>query len=96
MPVARMEARPARLTSSLDTIGQMICNPAIGGVATGHIVREIDALDGIVGQAIDATGVGFAYVQSSKDRPRMARPRASRLNRIAERAQNLKEAIKME
>ena len=75
MAAARMGARTALLTINADTVAQMSCNPAIGGVAKGQIVREIDALGGLMGKCTDASGIQFRMLNASKG-PAMHSPRA--------------------
>jgi tRNA uridine 5-carboxymethylaminomethyl modification enzyme len=75
MAAARLGCKTMMLTQNLDTIGQMSCNPAVGGLAKGHMVREIDALGGVMGLNTDATGIQFRTLNSNKG-PSVRAPRA--------------------
>src|SRR5947208_1573618 len=96
LAAARMGCRTLMLTQNLDTIGQMSCNPAVGGLAKGHIVREIDAMGGAMGLNADATGIQFRMLNRAKG-PSVRGPRVQcdkkayqfRMKAILEATENL-------
>src|ERR1051325_206080 len=96
LAASRMGCRTLLLSTNLDTIGQMSCNPAIGGLAKGHLAREIDALGGEMGKATDMTGLQFRMLNTKKG-PSVWAPRAQcdkkayqfRMKWICERQPNL-------
>jgi tRNA uridine 5-carboxymethylaminomethyl modification enzyme len=94
---ARMGLRTAMITMNLDLIAQMSCNPAIGGIAKGHLVREIDALGGVMGELTDAVGIQFRLLNTSRG-PAVWSPRAQcdkkqyriKMREVLEREPNLR------
>src|SRR5579864_3626679 len=94
---ARMGLKTAMVTMNLDLIAQMSCNPAIGGIAKGHLVREIDALGGLMGEVTDAVGIQFRLLNTSRG-PAVWSPRAQcdkkqyriRMRDVLEREPNLR------
>jgi tRNA uridine 5-carboxymethylaminomethyl modification enzyme len=94
---ARMGLRTAMVTMNLDLIAQMSCNPAVGGIAKGHLVREIDALGGVMGEVTDAVGIQFRLLNTSRG-PAVWSPRAQcdkkmyrvRMREVLEREPNLR------
>src|SRR5881398_4209886 len=96
LAAARIGCRTLMLTQYLDTVGQMSCNPAVGGLAKGHIVREIDAMGGAMGVNADATGIQFRMLNRRKG-PSVRAPRVQcdkkayqfRIKALLEGADNL-------
>src|SRR4051812_7004225 len=94
---ARMGLRTAMITMNIDLIAQMSCNPAVGGIAKGHLVREVDALGGVMGEVTDAVGIQFRLLNTSRG-PAVWSPRAQcdkkqyriRMKEVLEKEPNLR------
>src|SRR5512139_191629 len=97
MAAARMGLKTALYTLNADLIAQMSCNPAVGGIAKGHLVREVDALGGVMGEVTDAVGIQFRLLNTSRG-PAVWSPRAQcdkkqyriRMRDVLEREPNLR------
>ena len=95
MAAARMGLKTALITMNMDLIAQMSCNPAVGGVAKGHLVREVDALGGIMGEVADAVGIQFRLLNTSRgpavwggrahrDKPALSRRRCAGCSKLGQ------------